>query len=120
MKVAVTARSEGASAPIDPRFGRAAWFVIVDTESGEVHSIDNQAGVNAAQGAGTQAVQAIAAQGVQRLVTGDVGPKAFFALQAAGIEPFIGASGTVSSAVEALLEEKLQQASAPTRMGHGR
>ena len=35
MTIAVTAQGRDLSAPIDPRFGRAKFFVIVDTETGE-------------------------------------------------------------------------------------
>lgn len=118
MKIVVTARTEGTQAQVDPRFGRAAWFVAVDTDTGAAESVSNRAGVQAAQGAGTQAVQTIAGLGAQCLITGDIGPKAFSALEAAGIKPFIGAEGTVSEAIEAFAEGRLRQADGPGHPGH--
>ena len=35
MLIAVTAQGQELSAPVDPRFGRAKFFVAVDTETGE-------------------------------------------------------------------------------------
>ena len=35
MRIAVTSQGRDLSAPVDPRFGRAKFFVIVDTENGE-------------------------------------------------------------------------------------
>jgi len=51
MAIAVTAQGRDLSAPIDPRFGRAKFFVIVDTETGEFSTADNTQNLNAAQGA---------------------------------------------------------------------
>ena len=36
MKIAVTAQGGELTSELDPRFGRAAWFVIVDTDTGEL------------------------------------------------------------------------------------
>jgi len=35
MKIAVTASEQSLDAKVDPRFGRAAYFVVFDTESGD-------------------------------------------------------------------------------------
>jgi predicted Fe-Mo cluster-binding NifX family protein len=118
MKIAITAQGPGAGAPVDQRFGRAACFVLVDTTSGETRSLDNDAGQRAAQGAGIQAVEAIAGLGAECLITGDVGPKAFFALEAAGITTYVGAHGTVSDAIEAFEHRELRRASGPGHRGH--
>ena len=61
MKVSVTAGASGLDAPMDPRFGRCPFFVIVDTESMSEISIANS-NVNATSGAGIQAAQEIAAE----------------------------------------------------------
>lgn len=62
MKVCVTAGASGLDAPMDPRFGRSPFFVIVDTESMSENSIANT-NVDAASGAGIQAAQDIAREG---------------------------------------------------------
>ncbi len=95
MKVVVSSIGESLDSQVDPRFGRAAMFVLVDTETGETLSIDNSAGSNAAQGAGIQAAETVSQLGAECLITGHCGPKAFRALQAAGVTIYTGASGTI-------------------------
>ena len=118
MKVVVTSTGEGLNSQVDPRFGRAAMFVMVDTETGETQVVDNSAGVRAAQGAGIQAAETVSRLGAECLITGHCGPKAFRALQAAGIEVYTGASGTITEAVEQLKSGELKRRSGPDVGGH--
>jgi len=67
MKIAVCAQGQGMEAPVDPRFGRCRYFVIVDTENETVDSKQNSA-AGAPGGAGIQAAQFIANQGVDVLL----------------------------------------------------
>lgn len=100
MKIAVSAQGRDLTAAVDPRFGRAKFFVIVDTETGECSAADNSPNLNAAQGAGIQTARHVAEQGVQAVITGHVGPKAFAALQAGAIAVYTGDVRTVAEAVE--------------------
>jgi predicted Fe-Mo cluster-binding NifX family protein len=118
MNVAVTAQGTELDAPVETRFGRARYFLLVDTETGRFAVHDNVQNVNAPQGAGIQAAQTIASLGAQALLTGNVGPKAFTTLQAAGIPVYVGVTGTVAQAVEAFRGGKLQLAAQATVAGH--
>lgn len=119
MKIAVTALSgEGLSSKVDPRFGRARYFVIYDTESKETSVIDNSSNVNAQQGAGIQAAESIADSGARVLLTGHCGPNAFRTLSAAGIKVVNGADGTVEKAIDDYMNGKLKEANAPDVEGH--
>jgi predicted Fe-Mo cluster-binding NifX family protein len=120
MKIAVTARGDNASSEVDPRFGRASWFVIVDSASGDAHAIDNTRGIDAAHGAGIRAAELVAGEDVGVVITGNCGPNAFRTLSAAGIAVVLGASGTVSAAVEAFKQGRLEPAAGPNASGHGR
>ena len=117
MRIAVSSSGDGLDAAVDPRFGRAAKFVIHDTDSSETQTVDNSEGERAAHGAGVQAAQTISRMGADCLVTGHCGPKAFAALSAAGITVYTGASGTVAEAVEAVVEGRLAAASSPDTQG---
>jgi predicted Fe-Mo cluster-binding NifX family protein len=117
MKICVTATANSLDAQIDPRFGRCSYLVIVDSETMQFEAIPNMA-AGAAGGAGIQAAQTIASKGVKLLVTGNVGPKAFQALSAAGIEIATGAFGTVREAVEKYKRGELSKTGAPTVGGH--
>ncbi|MEO0069653.1 MAG: NifB/NifX family molybdenum-iron cluster-binding protein [candidate division WOR-3 bacterium] len=118
MKIAVTAQGKTLTDPVDPRFGRAKYFIIIDPDTGAFEVKDNQAGVDAAQGAGIQAAEAMSAAGVQAVLTGHCGPKAFRALSAAGIKVYIGVEGTVQEAVEKFKAGSLKPATKADVQGH--
>jgi len=118
MKVVVTSIGESLDSQVDPRFGRASTFLLIDTETGDTQRIDNSGGASAAQGAGIQAAEAVSRSGAKRLITGHCGPKAFRALQAAGIEVYTGASGTIAEAIEQLESGDLDLLTAPDVGGH--
>lgn len=118
MKIAVSAQGPTTSSDLDPRFGRARCFIVVDTESGKNQVFDNTQNLNAAQGAGVQAAQTVANLGVEALVTGHCGPKAFRILDAAGIRVYLGAEGTVETSVKNFLAGEFQPAQRPDVEGH--
>jgi predicted Fe-Mo cluster-binding NifX family protein len=117
MKICVTATADNLDAQIDPRFGRCAYLIIVDSETMQFEAIPNAA-AGATGGAGIQAAQTIANKGAKLLITGNVGPNAFGALSAAGIEIVTGASGTVKEAVEKFKRGEFNKTGAPTVGGH--
>jgi len=112
MKIAVTAQGVTPDSPVDPRFGRAATFVLFDTETSESHAVHNDQGVNASGGAGIQAAETVSRLGAELVITGHCGPKAFRALEAAGIKVVVGAAGTVTEAISRFTGGALQPASA--------
>jgi predicted Fe-Mo cluster-binding NifX family protein len=118
MKVAVTSSGPELGSAVDPRFGRARYFIIVDTDTGEFRAIDNEQNLNAAQGAGIQAAQHVAAEGVEAVITGHCGPKAFRTLSTGGIKVFTSGIGTVAEAIEQLKAGALVQADAADVAGH--
>ena len=86
MKVVITSSAQTLADPIDMHFGRAKFFILVDTETGRATAHDNAQNLHAAQGAGIQSAETVAKLGAEAVVTGSVGPKAYHALQAAGIK----------------------------------
>ena len=118
MKIAITTSGDNLAAPLDSRFGRAARFLIYDTDTKEVQSIDNTQNLNAPQGAGIQSAQTVASAGANALITGHCGPKAFRVLHAAGIKVYNCEAATVEEALELLIEGKLQLASTADVEGH--
>jgi len=113
MKICVTSVSGNLDAQIDPRFGRCQYFMIIDSESMQFEPVPNRA-VNSGSGAGIQAAQTIASKKAQVLITGNVGPKAFQALSAAGISIITGASGKVRAAIEKYRQGLFSETKAPT------
>jgi predicted Fe-Mo cluster-binding NifX family protein len=104
---------------MSPRFGRCPYFLIIDTETQKVEALEN-VGVRAAHGAGVSAAQIVADAGCQVVITGNVGPNAFYALNAAGIKIFIGPSGkTCEQILKAYNDEDLKEASGSKPCGPG-
>lgn len=118
MKIAVTASGPELSSPMDMRFGRAKYLLVVDTSDHSVKAVDNRAGMNAEQGAGIQAAQAVIDTGAEALVTGHCGPKAFRALQAAKIPVFLTQATTVEEAVAAFEDGSLNEIAAADVESH--
>lgn len=119
MRIAVSAGGPGLDAPVDPRFGRCPYFVVVDSETMEGETIDN-ANATTAGGAGIRTAQAIADLEVQTVITGNCGPNAYQTLSAAGIEVATGFTGSVREAVEAYKRgglESTSQANVPSHYG---
>lgn len=110
MKIAITAQGPTMQSSVDPRFGRAKYFVVVDTDTGACKAVHNVQNIEAAQGAGIQAAAKMDELGVDALITGNVGPKAFATLKAARIDVYIGASGAVEDALKQYKEGALQRA----------
>jgi predicted Fe-Mo cluster-binding NifX family protein len=118
MKIAVSAAGKDLDSQLDPRFGRAAGFVIYDTQLKTSEYISNTQNFNAVQGAGIQSARLISGTGAHILITGHCGPKAFTALKAAGIKIFTGAGGTVREAVMKFATGDFTEAAGADVKGH--
>jgi predicted Fe-Mo cluster-binding NifX family protein len=116
IKIAVTSEGPSLDDQVDPRFGRAAGFVVVDLETMETQYLDNGQSQVMSQGAGIQAAEIIARAGVTCLLTGFVGPKAFQALSAAGVKVGQNLEGlTVRQAVARYQSGQVEMAATPNR-----
>ena len=118
MKIAVTAAGPTLDSPLDPRFGRAAYFILYDQESQIFEAADNSPSLNAVQGAGIQAAEKIVKLGAEALISGHCGPKAFRVLAAAGIAVYNTEAGTVAEALAELTAGNLTQAASADVAGH--
>lgn len=96
MKIAITAKGPTLTDEVDPHFGRAKMFLIIDTETNEFEVVDNKQNLDAMQGAGIQAARLVAERNVAGVITGHCGPKAFRTLTAAEIKIYSDASGKIA------------------------
>jgi predicted Fe-Mo cluster-binding NifX family protein len=117
MKFCISSTGRDLNAAVDPRFGRAAGYVFVDSDSGAFEYVENPAAM-AGGGAGTKAAQLVIDRGAQAVLTGNIGPNAFAVLNAAGIAIYTGVSGSVQDAVDAFKKGSLQPVAAPTAPAH--
>ena len=100
-KIAISSEGPTLEDWVDPRFGRAGGFVIVELPERKLDYIDNGASQMMAMGAGIETAERMAAAGVEVVLSGYVGPKAFAALTAAGIKICQDVEGiTIGEAIE--------------------
>jgi len=120
MKIAISAAGETLESNLDPRFGRAAYFLIVDSDSFDFTVMDNTAAA-AAAGAGISAAQKVIEQNIQAVITGQLGPNALEVLQAENIDLFQGKPGSVYSNMIAFNQHQLKRISegGPAHAGIG-
>jgi predicted Fe-Mo cluster-binding NifX family protein len=118
MKIAITSTGRDLSAEVDPRFGRAAYILVVDTDTLDFDVIDNAENKNSFKGAGIQAGAAVSDKGATVLLTGFCGPNAFKTLDAAQIKVVNDVSGTVLSAVNRFKQGEYEFSAAPNTEGH--
>ena len=114
MKLAVTSQGLEMTSPVDPRFGRARYFLLIDTDSSEIRAVDNTVNLNGAQGAGIQTGRKVIDLNVEAVITGRVGPKAFDTLLAGSVSVFTGAEGTVADAIRQFKAGELNIAQSAT------
>ncbi|HBF43872.1 MAG TPA: dinitrogenase iron-molybdenum cofactor biosynthesis protein [Desulfobacteraceae bacterium] len=117
MKIAVSAGGKDLDAPIDPRFGRCAYFIFVNTDDMSFEAFDNES-LALGGGAGIQASQFVASKGAKVVLTGNVGPNAVQTLAAAGVEVIVGQTGTVKQAIDDYKGGRLKSTSEPNVVDH--
>jgi len=103
-RICVTSIGPDVEAEVDPKFGRANYFLIIDPKTSVVEAIENP-NRDAAQGAGIQSAQLVSSKNVGIIFTGSCGPKAESVLQSAGIQVKTGVSGQVK---DVLVNFKMQ------------
>ena len=90
---------KGLSSEVNPHFGSAPIFLIVDTESGAARGIPN---LNMHHGHGMcQPLASLAGERLDAIVVGGIGMGALSKLQAAGLEVFLSDGGSVSDTIAA-------------------
>ena len=119
MKLAISTASPQLNAPLDARFGRCMYFIIIETTTRDWDALPNPA-ASAGGGAGTQAVQFLANQGVGAVVGPHFGPNAFTALEAAGIQIYSANNGQADELLEDFLAGRLEKVTQAGESGrHG-
>ncbi len=117
MKILFTTSGNNLDAMLDGRFGRADFFLVVDSTDRTVHVIDNRDNRDAGHGAGVNAAQKVISAGVDAVVSGRFGPKAHAVLQNAGVPMYEAESGTLQDVLDLFLDNKLPRVTIPGNPG---
>jgi len=115
-RIAMTSTGKTLEDPIDPRFGRCPFFLIIESD-GSVRAVPNCARA-ARGGAGIQAAQQIVNENVKVVITGEIGPNAFEVLSAAKIDIMLAPPGIGSKTLEEYRLNKLTGAKTETHSGY--
>lgn len=120
MKIAVSAEGNTLESPMDLRFGRAAYFIIMDEETGNFEAADNHA-ASFSGGAGIATAQMIVDKGVEAVITGNVGPNAMNVLRAGEVAVYKGSHVSVQENVEHFKKGALEKivSTVPAHFGMG-
>ena len=113
MKIAISSTGQDLDSEVDPRFGRCPYFLVVDPETEEFKVLANEAATMSG-GAGIKAAQGVDREGVDAVITGSLGPNANHALTVAGIKVYVGAEGTVRTALQQYRDGELLKAKPAT------
>jgi predicted Fe-Mo cluster-binding NifX family protein len=106
------------SSQLEPRFGRAKWLILVDTNTGQCEAHDNTVNLNVSSGAGIQTAQNVANLGAEAVITGNIGPNAIKTLNAADVKALLSEASTAQEALDLFKEGKLQKVTEPNVEGH--
>ncbi len=117
MKVAISSSGRDLNSRLDPRFGRCAYFLVINPDDMRFEVFNNESSVLGG-GAGIQSAQFLASKGVEAVITGNCGPNAVQTLSAAGIELFVGQAGTVKEVVERFKKGELRPTNEATVDSH--
>lgn len=120
MKVCISSKGDTIQSIMDPRFGRAAYFIFTDTETMNIELIENSAAVSGG-GAGITSGQLMVDKDVTAIITGNVGPNAMNVLKTANIEIFRGEAISVKENIEKFNRGELEKISTtvPSHFGMG-
>lgn len=103
-KIFITAQGKDLEADIDPRFGRAEYFLILDPGTMHFEVLENP-NKNAAHGVGIQSAQLAAEKNASVVITGHCGPNAERVLNSSGIRIITGAEGKIEEAIHQFVKE---------------
>jgi predicted Fe-Mo cluster-binding NifX family protein len=119
MKICFTASGSGMDSLIDPRFGRCQYLLFVDPKKSKLIKSVSNSNVSAIRGAGIATAQNVLSEKADIVITGNVGPNAFSALQASGVKVYTGIYNMkMKDALKEYKEGHLKEASSATVLGH--
>lgn len=87
MRLAISSQKNDLESKIDPRLGRAPFFLIADLDTNEFEFIENTS-LSLGHGAGINTANLLKEKNVDAVLTQNVGPNAHGALCAAGIDVY--------------------------------
>jgi len=113
MKIVISATGRDKESNIDATFGRARFFLIMDTETKKIKVIENKAR-DRPSGVGITAVNTVEKEGIDAVITADIGPLAFETFEQSGVKIY-KAEGKINDAIRLFEESKLSEITKATK-----
>jgi len=116
MKVCITSEGETLDDQVDVRFGRCLYFIIVEIEDNIpkiLKVISNPNSDIGRGGAGISSAEIVGNEGVDVIITGNIGPRAFNVLKQLNIEIYQG-KGKIRDVIQRFVKGELPKVESPT------
>jgi predicted Fe-Mo cluster-binding NifX family protein len=110
MKIAVSSKGQDMEAALEPRFGRCSFFLIIDPDDMNFDVVANDS-ATLSGGAGIRSARFLVTKNVNAVITGNCGRKVVGLLSAAGIDVYLGQTGSIKEVLERFRHGKLRPAS---------
>ena len=109
MKIAIGLEENSYESQVDRRFGRASFFILIDTENNNYEIIENEA-KDEATGAVLKVVKNLMSLGVDEIIAGEIGPKAAVLIEEFDIPTYkLGELKSVDEVLKNYKETKLEK-----------
>ncbi|MBN2046528.1 MAG: NifB/NifX family molybdenum-iron cluster-binding protein [Anaerolineaceae bacterium] len=102
MNIAIPIKESSTNAEMNPRFGRAEWFCVIDTQTGARKTVGSTAN-QSNHGAGVQTAQLMIENQVRLVISSKFGPSAENILKAAEVQMLIYPHST-DATIDAVLD----------------
>jgi predicted Fe-Mo cluster-binding NifX family protein len=112
MKIAISATGRDLESNIATRFGKCPFFLVVDIKTKEVKAIVNEVRDHPS-GIGVTVGNVVEDEGIDAIITIDIGPKTFEIFHRGGIKMY-QTGGKVKDAIRQFEEGKLVEITEPT------
>jgi len=113
MKIGISSTGKDMNSQIDPRFGRCAWFMIIQTDDMSFDVFENEY-KSMGGGAGIQSANFLHSKDVNTVLTGNCGPNAMNVFSECKISVITGQAGLIKEAVEKFKNGELKPSVNPT------
>ena len=107
MKIVISATGRDMESNIDATFHRSPFFLIVDTDTNSQKTLENETKERPSE-IGAIVGQIVANEGIDVVITTDIGPRAFEVFEQYGIKIY-HAKGKVNNAIQQLEMGKLPE-----------
>jgi len=113
MKICISSTGKDMNAQIDPRFGRCAYFLMVETDDMTFDVVENEF-KSLGGGAGIQSAGFLHSNGVKTVLTGNCGPNAMNVFSESQIQVITGQIGSIKDVIAKFKKGELSPSVTPT------